>query len=102
MVLGNKVCHASQRILVLHRVEGKGRPARAKNRVGNDSVASEQDLALLTIEGEVSRRVAGRVKHLHGADLLPALQSLIDGARRVPASSQRRPKLKVINAPVGP
>src|SRR5215212_11733003 len=100
MVLRNKVCHASQRILVLHRVEGKGRPARAKDRVGSDGVASEQDLALLTVEGEVPRRVAGRVNHLHGADLFPALQGPINGAGRVLASPQRCPELKVVDPPV--
>ena len=100
MVLRNKVCYASQRILVLHRVEGKGRPARAKDRVGNDGVANEQDLALLTVESEVSRRVAGRVNHLHGADLFLTLQGPINGAGRVLASPQRCPELKVVDAPV--
>ncbi len=65
--------HASQGCPLLSLVEVEGRPTRGEDRVGGDGVAGEEGPPFGLPEGEMSWRVAGRMEHPHGADLLSVL-----------------------------
>jgi len=54
-------------LTVLGEVEVESRPARAEARPGADGVSGEENPPLRPVEGEVSRRISGRVEDLDGA-----------------------------------
>ncbi len=68
---------------MLRRVEHECRPARTEHRVGGYGVAGEEDPSFGPPEGEMTWRVAWRMEHPDGADLIPVFQRGVYGAGRV-------------------
>src|SRR5918994_6538297 len=85
---------------MLRRIEGEHRPARRENRVGGYGVAGYEDFLLWPPEGEVAWRMAWRVEHFDGPNLIPVFERGVYGARRVLASPERGAELQVVDAPV--
>src|SRR6266550_1225044 len=83
-----------ERRLVLDVIEVEDPPARAEVRPGRDSVAGDQEPAFGPPEGQMARRVAGRMHDLQWPERIAFVEQLVDGIRDVPRPIEPEPELE--------
>lgn len=97
--LGAVTGHASKRGSMLGQVQVERGPAGAKGRPGGEGISGEERAALRSEEGQMPRRVAGRVQNLERTDLVALTYLVVNGAGRVGADAQVQAQLKRIGGP---